>query len=414
LMKKRCKLFFQYLVPRFKRFQPMRIQFLLCSLLLATTLSAQFQIGHSTVTFNDPARSNRPILTDIYYPADAAGVDVPLAAGAFPVIQFGHGFVMGTDSYQYFWETYVPQGFILCLPQTEGSFSPSHTDFAKDLAFLCTAMEAENVDAASRFFGHVQQRYCIMGHSMGGGCTVLSYQYNPDLIKCVAAFAPANTNPSALVVAPALSVPSMVFAGSYDCIAPPAQQALPIYQALDTTACKHYVDITGGSHCQFGDANSNCSFGELLTGCSNPPITAAAQHALVNSLLLPWLNVYLKEDESFITPLNDLLVNENGFTTINGCTNTTKVDAIQDAGLGFKILRNPVAQDELTVQINTTEPGLQTDFVVCDLNGRALIQVKNAVDQIVHISISSLHAGLYYLIGTNHYGQTKAQKFVKP
>ncbi|MEI6409398.1 MAG: T9SS type A sorting domain-containing protein [Bacteroidota bacterium] len=391
----------------------MRCYLLLFSLFLATTLSAQFQIGHSTVTFNDPARSNRPILTDIYYPADAAGNDVPLATGEFPVIQFGHGFVMSTDSYQYFWETYVSQGFILCLPQTEGSFSPSHTDFAKDLAFLCTAMEAENLQASSRFFGHIQPRYCIMGHSMGGGCTVLSYQYNPDLIKCVAAFAPANTNPSALVVAPALSVPSLVFGGSYDCIAPPAQQALPIYQALDTTACKHYVEITGASHCQFGDANANCSFGELLSGCSNPPISAAAQHALVNSILLPWLNVYLKEDESFTTPLNDLLASENGFSTLNGCSNTTKIDVIQDANFGFKILKNPVAQDELTIQMNADNAAGQTDFIICDLSGRALIQVENNANDLVRISISSLHAGLYYLVGTNKYCQKSTKKFVK-
>lgn len=391
----------------------MRIHFLLFSLLFATTLSAQFQIGHSTVTFNDPARSNRPILTDIYYPADAASVDVPLAAGAFPVIQFGHGFVMSTDSYQYFWENYVPQGFILCLPQTEGSFSPSHTDFARDLAFLCMAMEAENLQAASRFYGHVQPRYCVMGHSMGGGCTVLSYQYNPDLIKCMAAFAPANTNPSALVVAPALSVPSLVFAGSYDCIAPPAQQALPIYQALDTTACKHYVDITGGSHCQFGDANANCSFGELLTGCSNPPITAAAQHALVNSILLPWLNVYLKEDESFITPLNDLLASENGFTTLNGCANTTKVDAIQDAGLGFKILSNPVVQDEISVQLNTFESDTHIVFSIYNISGQLLSQVKSESGIIRRISIPALRSGMYYLSAEGKNGKMAVQKFVK-
>ncbi|MDX2281608.1 MAG: hypothetical protein NW218_18615 [Saprospiraceae bacterium] len=198
----------------------MRHSLLLPFLFLTVTLSAQFQIGHSTVTFTDPARNNRPIATDVYYPAKTAINDVPLAAGTFPVIQFGHGFVMNTDSYANFGENLVPQGFIFCLSQTDGGFSSSHTDFAKNLAFLCTAMEAENLKAASRFFEHILPRYCIMGHSIGGGCTVLSYQYNPNLIHCVAAFAPANTNPSALVVAPALAVPTLVFDGSSDCIAP--------------------------------------------------------------------------------------------------------------------------------------------------------------------------------------------------
>ncbi len=211
-------------------------------LTLSTALSAQFQVGHTSITFMDPARSNRPIQTEIYYPADVAGDNVPLAAGQYPVIQFGHGFVMVWSAYQHFWETYVPQGYILCFPKTEGSFSPSHTEFAKDLAFLCTAMEAEKALPGSLFFGHIQSRYGVMGHSMGGGCSVLAYQYNPDLIQCVATFAPANTNPSAIAVAPEVSVPSLTFAGAYDCIAPPAQQAQLIFDALDPAACKMVAD----------------------------------------------------------------------------------------------------------------------------------------------------------------------------
>ncbi|MBU6340912.1 MAG: dienelactone hydrolase family protein [Bacteroidetes bacterium] len=391
----------------------MRLSLLLPFLFLAGTLSAQFQIGHSTLTFTDPARNNRPIATEVYYPAETAGNNVPLAAGVFPVIQFGHGFVMSTDSYANFWESLVPQGFILCLPQTEGGFSPSHADFAKDLAFLCTAMEAENLKTTSRFFGHIQPRYCIMGHSMGGGCTVLSYQYNPNLIRCVAAFAPANTNPSALAAAPAVSVPALVFAGSYDCIAPPAQQALPIYQALDTSACKHYVELAGGSHCQFANANANCSFGELFSGCANPPISADEQHALVNTLLLPWLNAYLKADAGFITPLNDLLASQNGFTTQNGCSNTTRVLAPQNAGFGFKILENPVEQADLRVLLAADDAARPTEFILCDASGRVLIRVKNTDTEILHIAIPTLAAGMYYLVGMDREGRKSVQGFVK-
>jgi hypothetical protein len=60
----------------------------------------QFSIGHTTITFNDPARTGgtgsgggagRQIQTEIYYPAATAGVDVPVSNGNFPVITFGHG-----------------------------------------------------------------------------------------------------------------------------------------------------------------------------------------------------------------------------------------------------------------------------------------------------------------------------------
>ncbi|HRP61621.1 MAG TPA: hypothetical protein PK833_15220, partial [Vicingus sp.] len=36
----------------------------------ATKMFAQHQIGHTQITFTDPARGNRAIQTEIYYPAN--------------------------------------------------------------------------------------------------------------------------------------------------------------------------------------------------------------------------------------------------------------------------------------------------------------------------------------------------------
>ena len=108
---------------------------ILLSVLSFTTLlvSAQnYQIGHTTITFNDPNRtggfgsgsgSGRQIQTEIYYPADVAGTDVASSSGSFPVIVFGHGFVMSWDSYDNIWTELVPLGYIVAFPRTEGSFS---------------------------------------------------------------------------------------------------------------------------------------------------------------------------------------------------------------------------------------------------------------------------------------------------
>jgi len=383
---------------------------------LSTTLSAQFQVGHTSITFTDPARNNRSIPTEIYYPADVAGDNVPLSAGQFPVIQFGHGFVMVWSAYQHFWETYVPQGYILCFPKTEGTFSPSHTDFAKDLAFLCTAMEAEKILASSPFFGHIQSRYCVMGHSMGGGCTVLAQQYNPDLIKCVATFAAANTNPSAIAVAPEVSAPSLTFAGSYDCITPPAQQALLIFEALDTTVCKIYVNIDGASHCQFADANTNCNLGEVLSGCSSPPISETEQQNLVNSILLPWLNTYLKETPGFLGALMDTLAHENGFSVINNCENTTDFEEIANTDLAFKLLGNPVLQDALVIQLGKSAQNTQTDFFIYDIAGQLMTRFSgpsSGSDGTLRISTTGFSPGMFYLLAVQKDGRSEVQRFVK-
>jgi hypothetical protein len=47
-----------------------------------------YQVGHKQKTFADPSRSNRNITTEIYYPSDAAGNNVPIAPGQFPVLVF--------------------------------------------------------------------------------------------------------------------------------------------------------------------------------------------------------------------------------------------------------------------------------------------------------------------------------------
>ncbi|MEO8762240.1 MAG: hypothetical protein ABI388_11900, partial [Bacteroidia bacterium] len=100
-------------------------------------------IGHRTVTFNDATRTGgygsgggagRQIQTEIYYPSSAAadGDSTTFAAGQYPIIIFGHGFVMAWSSYDDIWKDLVPQGYIICFPRTEGSTSPNHTDFGKD------------------------------------------------------------------------------------------------------------------------------------------------------------------------------------------------------------------------------------------------------------------------------------------
>ena len=61
-------------------------------------ISAQsFEIGRTTITFIDASRGNRSIASEIYYPANSAGINVPVVSTtseSFPVLSFGHGFLM--------------------------------------------------------------------------------------------------------------------------------------------------------------------------------------------------------------------------------------------------------------------------------------------------------------------------------
>ncbi len=368
-------------------------------LFLANACLAQFQIGHTTITFTDPARNNRPIATEIYYPANTAGDNVPVAGGAFQVVNFGHGFVMTVSSYPNIWNGLVPEGFIVCLPTTEGGFLPNHTEFAKDLAFLCTAMNAQNALPASLFFNHVEPTFAIFGHSMGGGCSILAQQYNVSQIKCIGGLAPANTMPSAITAAASIGVPSLVFAGSYDCIAPPAAHAKPIWDALLPTLCKFYVNITGGSHCQFGGPNTNCTLGEVLSGCSMPPISASQQQGLVDDILVRWLKYFLKNDNDAYLELVDILDTANGFSKLAMCNTQSPMTAAGDV-FSMKILGNPVAGDAISVEISGTVPGENLRFFLTDLAGRVVFENEKTIGPDVEkkeIDVKNLPGGVYFL-----------------
>lgn len=264
---------------------------LLFVIVFAVTANAQsYPIGTRTITYQDPARNNRNVLTYLYYPGTSAGADVPVAGGQFPVVVIGHGFTMNYAPYTYIANNLVPNGYIVAIPNTETGFSPSHNTFALDMAFIVDKLYAEDNNQNSPFYQHVQSDACIMGHSMGGGCTYLAAQNNPNITATVT-LAAAETNPSAIAAAMDVNCPSLVFSGSADCVTPPAQHQIPIHNALPS--CKSFVSLTGGGHCNFATYNFNCSLGEFA--CP-PPLPGATQRAIMLDLLRPWLDRFLKND----------------------------------------------------------------------------------------------------------------------
>ncbi|MEZ5083480.1 MAG: hypothetical protein R2750_08530 [Bacteroidales bacterium] len=281
-----------------------------------------WNIGNTSITFSDPDRNNRSIPTQIFYPANTSGTNVPLADGQFPVIVFGHGFVMGYSAYQFLWEALVPGGYIVALPTTEGSLSPDHLSLGLDLRFLVIKLKSEGENSASLFFGHVADSSAIMGHSMGGGAAFLAAD-NFDGISALITFGAAETNPSAITAAAYVSVPALVFSGSNDCVTPPSVHQIPMYNNLASLS-KTFISIAGGGHCYFADYNFNCSLGEAF--CSpSPSISRAQQHAIILNHLTPYLDFQLKGDQLSWIAFNNLLNNPSGITSNQEC-NTNLLD----------------------------------------------------------------------------------------
>ncbi len=270
-------------------------------------------IGHTTIVFEDPERGNRQIETEIYYPATAAGDDTPAINEESPVIVFGHGFVMAWSAYENLWEEFVPRGYIMAFPRTEGNLlSTNHQEFGWDLEFLVTAMQQQGSDQNSILFDAVASETALMGHSMGGGAAFLAADSlcnngNTNL-KTLIGLAPAESSTngvSSIASATEVTVPSFILSGVQDGVTPPVDHHIPMYDNL-ASDCKTILNITGGAHCYFANSNFNCDFGEG-TSSTGISISRQDQHDITFDFVNLWLDYSLKYDCNDFTVFNDSL-----------------------------------------------------------------------------------------------------------
>ena len=394
----------------------------LAFLLLFSKFEAKSQvtsIGHRTVTFNDPTRTGgygsgggagRQIQTEIYYPSSAAadGDSTSFATGQFPLLIFGHGFVMDWSSYDNIWKDLVPQGYIICFPRTEGSISPSHSDFGKDLALLQSKMLGLSSVTTSAFYNHILNKTAIMGHSMGGGSSFLACEANAAPTTMVT-FAAANTNPSSIVAATQVTIPTLLIAGQNDCVAPPPANQDSMYLKT-ASGCKAEITIKGAAHCEFADVSTTCSFGEGT--CSpQPTITAAQQHAIASVYYSYWLKYWLKGDCS---SWNNFLDSANNATTITkqlSCNVTCSTTGIyiKERTNGITVVPNPT-QGLLQVTLEEIE---NADIRVHDALGREITVFSVNAENSFTIDATNFDRGIYYLLIKTKEEESRVVKFIK-
>jgi predicted dienelactone hydrolase len=278
----------------------MKILYVIIALLMLPVdlLSQAFSIGHTSITLIDTERGNRNMSVEIFYPADNKGDNVPVfssGSSKFPVLCFGHGYLMSWDSYEYLREALVRQGYIVAFLKTEGELFPSHKDLAKDISYILRKISEYGNDSRSIFFSRIKNKNCAMGHSMGGGSAVLAAEYD-STITALAALAPADTRPSSVKAAAFVRIPALIISGENDCITKPGVHQIPIYNGLQSIS-KILLTIRGASHCQMADKSFTCNLAEITCG-PKPTITSEQQHMIILKYLVPWLNFYLKEDSA--------------------------------------------------------------------------------------------------------------------
>ena len=130
----------------------------------------------------------------------------------------------------------------------------------------------------------ISEQMAVMGHSMGGGGTLLAANAHSNEIMAAIPFTPWQPNADFSSV----NVPTLVLAGETDAIAAVDTHAWPHYQTLTSAAPRMYFEIAGGNHFI---ANSTVENERL-----NPNIDV---HDLVGGMAVAWLKYFVEGDNAY-------------------------------------------------------------------------------------------------------------------
>ena len=212
----------------------------------------------------------------IYFPANK-GED-------FAGVAISPGFVESQENMNWWGNHLASHGFaVLTLDTNELRDNPSLRADALMAAIEVLRNEGERMGGTLR--GKIlTDRMAIMGHSMGGGGTLIAANAHSAELKAAIPFTPWQPDGNFS----AISIPTLVIAGENDRIAPAADHALPHFESLSEDIPKMYFEIKGGNHFI---ANTDTGDGRLA-----PNIDV---HDLVGGMSVAWLKLFVDGDEEY-------------------------------------------------------------------------------------------------------------------
>ncbi len=266
---------------------PIRIRNLLSLALLLSCLSSVYAQEISRESLGQPG----PYQVAYYssYPAvaefKAATIYFPANKGQdFGAVAISPGFVESQENMSWWGSHLASHGFaVLTLDTNELRDDPSLRADALMAAIGVLRREGERMGGTLR--GKIlNDRMAVMGHSMGGGGTLLAANANSAELKAAIPFTPWLPNGDFSAVA----IPTLVIAGEVDRIAPVADHAWPHFATLSADIPKMYLEIEGGNH-----FIANTDTGEARLA---PNIDV---HDLVGGMAVAWLKLFVDGDESY-------------------------------------------------------------------------------------------------------------------
>lgn len=212
----------------------------------------------------------------LYFPANR-GTD-------FGGVAIAPGFTEKQENIAWWGRHLASYGFAVLILDTNNPRDNPRVRADALLAALDT-IRGEGERAGSPIRGKIlNDSMVVMGHSMGGGGTLLLANEHSAQIKAAIPFTPWLPEADFGEV----SVPTLVLAGEIDGIASVADHAWPHYQSLPDDIPRMYVEIAGGNHFI---ANSTTEDEGL-----RPNIDA---HDLLGALGVAWLKYFVEGDTDY-------------------------------------------------------------------------------------------------------------------
>lgn len=145
-----------------------------------------------------------------------------------PAVAFGHDWLQPVERYTDLLRHLASWGIVAAAPSSHRGVLPSHAGFSADLR--TTIDVCAGVRLGDGRISVDSRRTAVAGHGIGGGAAIIAARDHPR-VAAVVTIAVAQTRPSALDAARAITVPALHIAAGKDNVAPVVGHAEPIAAA---------------------------------------------------------------------------------------------------------------------------------------------------------------------------------------
>jgi hypothetical protein len=235
------------------------------------SMMGKYQVEKYSMGLEDPAYKNGMI----YYPKDATP---PFAA-----VSFSLGFLENRSQLEWWGPVLASHGFVSFHndPNTIGDVPGQR---AEDLAAQVKKLIAENSRSGGPLENKIDlKRLGLMGHSMGGGGTLIAGNTLGDMVAALVPLQPWSNpgidGPTSITAFPNIKAPTLIIGAQNDAVASVADHAVPFYGTIKVS--KAYAEVKGADH---------------MIGTTSGSV---AVRTLQARLALAWMKIYLESDKRY-------------------------------------------------------------------------------------------------------------------